>query len=445
MQCGTLEAGAEHGCTGVGTDDGTAQAVRGVRVLAVRSRCAGGVGVHRGSPAEPDEGAEQTRAGRPGRSVGRRVHAVEKATDGRSPGSAATRRMGDLLSMRATGAAGLGRRAGGRSASPTPAASRPTHAGGWQQLAQGAATAGRRTTPTSATRFAASAGGKHWIRYAYEDLADAAGGTGDDLRDSCASPPRPAVEAPAGLRRRRRAGRRRARGATTHYVGHGGRGRPSPTAPSASSSCQAGVAHRARSTSGSTTEPAGQEGRAGATGEVLTAAYKTTSAAKAAKVRRRSRCRPPWAAAEPWRRPESCGGTRRDGHEHEGLRDQGRADRPEQIRIVWLNNAMFIGGGAAAAKDDGRQAAGSSRPRPRPGRRRAARRSLGAAGTGRQNPAQSSPPSSPASEDVKQARHRRTSTASRPRTTRARSRSTSSARPSRTRAKALREQREQAS
>ena len=69
--------------------------------------------------------------------------------------------------------------------------------------------------------FAAKIGGKHWIRYAYDDLADLAGGSGADLADQMRNTtPNQSVRLLLASGDVRRSARRRCDGeATTHYSG----------------------------------------------------------------------------------------------------------------------------------------------------------------------------------------------------------------------------------
>lgn len=172
---------------------------------------------------EPDGGTEQTGAtGRLDARTAAALHAVEKATD--RAGSArvsSSSVMGDLLSMRTTGTLGWAGEPVGRLSL--------TYTGG--QLAESmralnSSSMEARLLPDAyyakvGDKFAAQMHGKHWIKYAYDDLADLPGGSGTYLKDQLrnTAPIQP-VKLLLASGDARRAGTETVRGErTTHYSG----------------------------------------------------------------------------------------------------------------------------------------------------------------------------------------------------------------------------------
>ncbi len=173
---------------------------------------------------EPDDGgADQTAAtGRPDARTAAALHAVEEATD--RAGSArvsSSSVMGDLLSMRTTGTLGWAGEPVGRLSL--------TYTGG--ELAESmralnSSSMEARLLPDAyyakvGDKFADRMHGKHWIKYAYDDLADLPGGSGTYLKDQLrnTAPIQP-VKLLLASGDARRAGTETVRGErTTHYSG----------------------------------------------------------------------------------------------------------------------------------------------------------------------------------------------------------------------------------
>ncbi|MFI1356884.1 hypothetical protein ACH4TV_25390 [Streptomyces sp. NPDC020898] len=173
---------------------------------------------------EPDDGgAAQTGAtGRPDARTTAALHAVEKATDGAGSARVSSSSvMGDLLSMRTTGTLGWAGEPVGRLSL--------TYTGG--ELAESmralnSSSMEARLLPDAyyakvGDKFAAQMHGKHWIKYAYDDLADLPGGSGTYLKDQLRSTaPIQPVKLLLASGDARRAGTETVRGErTTHYSG----------------------------------------------------------------------------------------------------------------------------------------------------------------------------------------------------------------------------------
>ena len=175
------------------------------------------------SGAPDDEGAEPTRsAGHLDAGTAAALHAVEKATD--RAGSArvsASSVMGGLLSMRTAGVLGWAGDPVGRLSI--------TYTGGEladSMRALNSSSMEARLLPDAyyakvGDKFAAQMHGKHWIKYAYDDLADLPGGSGTYLKDQLhnTAPIQP-VRLLLASGDVRRAGTETVRGErTTHYSG----------------------------------------------------------------------------------------------------------------------------------------------------------------------------------------------------------------------------------
>ncbi|NGO10012.1 hypothetical protein G5C60_20995 [Streptomyces sp. HC44] len=150
------------------------------------------------------------------------LRSVEKSTDKADSAKVeSTTTMGSMMSMKADGALGW---ADGLTGKLTITYTGGTMADTMRQM--GATSMEARYLPDAyyakmGDRFAAQSGGKHWIKYAYEDLADLAGGSGAYLKDQMQNTtPNQSVKLLLASGDVRKVGEEEVRGVnTTHYSG----------------------------------------------------------------------------------------------------------------------------------------------------------------------------------------------------------------------------------
>ncbi len=150
------------------------------------------------------------------------LRSAEKSTDrADSARVESTTAMGSMMSMTADGALGWG---DGITGTLTITYTGGTLADTMRQL--GTTSMEARYLPDAyyakmGDRFAEKAGGKHWIRYAYDDLADLGGGSGAYLRDQMRNTtPNQSVKLLLASGDVKKVGEEKVRGEnTTHYAG----------------------------------------------------------------------------------------------------------------------------------------------------------------------------------------------------------------------------------
>jgi hypothetical protein len=150
------------------------------------------------------------------------LRSVEKNTDNADSAKVeSTTTMGTMMSMKADGALGWG---DGITGTVTITYTGGTMSDTMRQL--GSTSMEARYLPDAyyakmGDKFAEQSGGKHWIRYAYDDLADLAGGSGAYLRDQMQNTtPNQSVKLLLASGDVKKVGEEKVRGQdTTHYSG----------------------------------------------------------------------------------------------------------------------------------------------------------------------------------------------------------------------------------
>lgn len=187
-------------------------------VIALVALCTGACG-----PSDDADGAGERTTASPAAAVTAGLRAAERATErARSARVESGTRIGSTISLTADGALGW-------TDDEVTGTLTLTYTGG--ELADsmrelGSASMEARYLPDAyyarmGDAFAARAGGRHWVRYAYEDLDDLAGGTGAELGDRIrAATPDRSLDLLLASDDVRKAGEERVRGRlTTHYSG----------------------------------------------------------------------------------------------------------------------------------------------------------------------------------------------------------------------------------
>ncbi|MGI5197461.1 hypothetical protein ACQEVY_28175 [Streptomyces sp. CA-288835] len=183
-----------------------------------------GVAACSGSDSGKDSGDDGKAAGKAPTRVSpiAALRSVETTTDKADSAKVeATTTMGSMMSMKADGALGW---ADGLTGNLTITYTGGTMADTMRQM--GSTSMEARYLPDAyyakmGDQFAAQSGGKHWIKYAYDDLADLAGGSGAYLKDQMQNTtPNQSVKLLLASGDVRKVGEETVRGVkTTHYSG----------------------------------------------------------------------------------------------------------------------------------------------------------------------------------------------------------------------------------
>ncbi|MFG2027319.1 hypothetical protein [Streptomyces sp. NPDC048825] len=198
--------------------------VRRVGLSIVVAAALTGVAACTGSDSGQGSGGDDKAAGKSATRVSpiAALRSVETTTDKADSAKVeATTTMGSMMSMEADGALGW---ADGLTGNLTITYTGGTIADTMRQM--GSTSMEARYLPDAyyakmSDQFAAQAGGKHWIKYAYDDLADLAGGSGAYLKDQIQNTtPNQSVKLLLASGDVRKIGEETVRGVnTTHYSG----------------------------------------------------------------------------------------------------------------------------------------------------------------------------------------------------------------------------------